>query len=46
MPTEGFYNEARELGVSTGPDISAFIESQREEARKVVAAQLPDDLAA
>lgn len=40
------YNEARELGVSTGSDISAFIENQREEARKVLAAQLPDDLAA
>jgi len=37
------YNEARELGVATGPDAAAFIEDQRAGARQIIAAQLPDD---
>jgi hypothetical protein len=40
------YNEARELGVTTGADIPSFIENEREQARRVVAAQVPDDVAA
>lgn len=36
-------NDARDLGVTVGPDEGRFIDEQQEAARAVVLAQLPDD---